>query len=527
MLGYERRTLLKNNALQLLSPGAAAFAAEQADTYRETGDAPILGAGAVELEARRRDGKTFPADVSVSRLPGGSPGEFVVVLRDISQRKVLEEFLRASEAHFHMMADTAPVMLWLTDARGNCTYINKRWLEFTGRRLEQDLGAGWAESIHEEEREEELRSFLQCLSQLRELRSEYRLRRADGQYRWIYDHGVPRYAPDGTLLGYIGACFDITERKAAEKAVEESEAKFRALTETASSAIFISVGDRIEYANRQTELITGYSRKELQDMSFWSLIHPEFRSLVRARREARLSGEKVVPRYEFKIVTANGEERWIDFTATAIEYEGQPAILGTAFDITERKRAEQKLEEQRALLDALAQTSPLAMITVDNAGLVHYCNPAFESLFQFSPHEIVGQPLDELVAPPEYLPEARELTRSNVTGQRRQVTSKRRRKDGTIVDVEIYAVPLVVGGRTVGSYGIYVDLTERRKLQMYEKLLPVCCVCGKIRDDSGKKQGQGEWERLDHYVMKHSDARVSHTFCPHCLEEYKKQEGLK
>jgi hypothetical protein len=62
---------------------------------------------------------------------------------------------------------------------------------------------------------------------------------------------------------------------------------------------------------------------------------------------------------------------------------------------------------------------------------------------------------------------------------------------------------------------------------MYEKLLPVCCMCGKIRDDSGKKKGQGEWERLDHYVMKHSDARVSHTFCPHCLEEYKKQEGLK
>ncbi|MBI5214292.1 MAG: PAS domain S-box protein [Ignavibacteriae bacterium] len=145
----------------------------------------------------------------------------------------------------------------------------------------------------------------------------------------------------GVPIALIGVSNNIEERKKSEKLIKESEQRFRVLTETVESAIIIYQNEKYVYANPAAERLLGYSMEELLGMNFWDVVHPDFKELIRQRGLARQRGEKIPPRYEFKILSKNGVERWIDFTAAVINYQGLQAVLGTAFDITERKRAEQ------------------------------------------------------------------------------------------------------------------------------------------------------------------------------------------
>jgi PAS domain S-box-containing protein len=126
-----------------------------------------------------------------------------------------ENAVRESEARFRMMADTAPVMVWMSGADRLCNFFNKPWLEFTGRTMDQESGDGWSEGVHAEDLQHCLETYVSSFNARRPFTMEYRLRRADGEYRWILDTGVPRYTKCG-FAGYIGSCLDITERKQAE-----------------------------------------------------------------------------------------------------------------------------------------------------------------------------------------------------------------------------------------------------------------------------------------------------------------------
>lgn len=128
---------------------------------------------------------------------------------------------QADEGLFRLMADHSPVMLWKAGTNAECDFFNERWLQFTGRTLQQELGVGWAGGVHPEDFAACMDCYLQAFVERREFRMEYRLRRADGAWRWILDHGVPRIAPDGTFEGYIGSCIDITDRKESEAQVHE------------------------------------------------------------------------------------------------------------------------------------------------------------------------------------------------------------------------------------------------------------------------------------------------------------------
>ncbi|MEA2659933.1 MAG: hypothetical protein QOF64_2539, partial [Candidatus Binatota bacterium] len=136
---------------------------------------------------------------------------------DITERKRSEERLRESEARFQAMADTAPVMIWMTGTDGVCNYFNKPWLEFTGRTMEQEVGTGWIEGVHPDDVQACFDGFLPAFHARKPFRMEYRLRRADGEYRWLLESGIPRYTGDGEFAGYIGSNIDITDIKRAEE----------------------------------------------------------------------------------------------------------------------------------------------------------------------------------------------------------------------------------------------------------------------------------------------------------------------
>ncbi len=138
------------------------------------------------------------------------------VSMDVTAQKQAEDALRESEARFRTMANTAPVMIWMSGPDKLCTFFNKGWLDFTGRSLEQELGNGWAEGVYREDFDRCLEVYVNSFDARQPFTMEYRLRRSDGEYRWILDIGTPRFAPDSKFLGYIGSCIDITERKQAE-----------------------------------------------------------------------------------------------------------------------------------------------------------------------------------------------------------------------------------------------------------------------------------------------------------------------
>src|SRR5262245_40286179 len=149
---------------------------------------------------------------------------------DVAERKHAETVLRESENRFRLMADTAPVMIWLAGPDRLCTYCNKPWLDFRGRTLDQELGEGWTEGIHADDFQRCVHTYGHAFDARSPFRMEYRMRRFDGQYRWVLDTGVPRLDSDGTFEGYIGSCLDVTEQKEMMDALRESQREARELT---------------------------------------------------------------------------------------------------------------------------------------------------------------------------------------------------------------------------------------------------------------------------------------------------------
>ena len=179
---------------------------------------------------RRFDGCDFWAEVSISLTSYQNRQVMFVAWREIEERKAAEAKIRESELRFRHLADTVPVLIWLADTNKLCYFFNKQWFDFTGRTLEQEDGNGWVDGIHPDDLQPRFDTYVTCFDARQPFAMEYRLRRYDGEFRWLLDQGAPRYDFDGTFLGYVGGCIDITERKAAEERLIEA----RRTAETAS-----------------------------------------------------------------------------------------------------------------------------------------------------------------------------------------------------------------------------------------------------------------------------------------------------
>ena len=138
---------------------------------------------------------------------------------DLTDRQRAEAQLRESEERFRLVSNTAPVMIWMAGTDKLCNYFNRPWIEFTGRTFEQELGNGWADGVHTEDFDSCLKTYVESFDRREPFTMQYRLRRHDGEYRWVMDSGVPRFNPDGSFAGYIGSAIDVTEQKVAQEAL--------------------------------------------------------------------------------------------------------------------------------------------------------------------------------------------------------------------------------------------------------------------------------------------------------------------
>jgi len=132
--------------------------------------------------------------------------------------------LRLSSEEYRQLVEQAPILIWRADLSMGCDYFNGRWLQFTGRSLEQEMGNGWAEGVHPDDLEICLKIYTSAFANREIFEMEYRLKRFDGAWRWIFDRGVPFNDERGNFAGYIGSCADITERKEAQEALKQAQA---------------------------------------------------------------------------------------------------------------------------------------------------------------------------------------------------------------------------------------------------------------------------------------------------------------
>ena len=266
----------------------------------------------------------------------------MVIWRALSlrQHRRADAVLRESEERFRNMADTAPVMIWVTGPDKGITFVNKTWLQFTGRTIEQELGNGWAESIHTDDIGRCFEIFSGAFDARRHFTLECRLRRADGEYRSILCTGIPRFASNGEFVGYIGSDIDITDL--------QSEERFRQLAENIDEVFWMLdlSSNRVLYVSPAFEKIWGVSASPLYRDPNWLLqtIHPEDKDRV-AEYLAKLRTE--CAEVSYRIVRPNGENRWILDRAFPVRTrEGEPyRVAGIAEDITAQRELEEHLSQ--------------------------------------------------------------------------------------------------------------------------------------------------------------------------------------
>src|SRR5215468_7576152 len=292
----------------------------------------------------------------------------------IEERVTGENELRESESRFRIIADAAPVLIWMAGADKLCTFFNKPWLQFTGRSMEQELGNGWVEGLHQDDLERCRQVYTNALDARQPFVMQYRLRRHAGEYRWVSEQRVPRYDTHGTFAGYIGSCVDVTELVNKDRALQESEERMRVAAEAVNLGIWewdLSK-DEIWATNARRALVGWPASGKIAWNDFMRSLHPDDRDRVRHTVDNAIrSGEDFDS--EYRLILPDGIVRWMS-TRGSVHFDDsrKPArLLGISIDITQRKQAELDAQRDRAELSHLSR---VALMGEMSASIAHELN---------------------------------------------------------------------------------------------------------------------------------------------------------
>lgn len=376
-----------------------------------------------------------------------------------------------------VLADTAPVMIWMAGCDAVCNYFNSAWLEFTGRSHSAEVGVGWLEGVHPEDRQQCQDQYISALKRHKKFSRQYRLRRADGEYRWILDTVTSRFTANGCFAGYIGYCVDITDVKVKKFSLIESETRLR-LAE-------IGVWDwnfktKQVSCSEQVEQILGWTPNYLPTnyKAFLKQVYKSDRSIVSRAIRSTLHS-KTSYDADFR-VWQDGSVRWLRGKADVLrDHTGQvTGMMGTLLDITERKLGELAVEEAKQQLEtriaertaelipisqAIESTSDAIAIT-DITGKPIYHNQAFIDLFGYTVEEM--QAVGGASAVYVNVTEAATVFTTIQTGQSWKGVLTMKNRSGKFIQIDLRADAIKdTNGRIIGLIGIHTDISDRRQAE--------------------------------------------------------------
>jgi PAS domain S-box-containing protein len=403
-------------------------------------------------------------------------------LREVKERldrKAAQAQREESEARFRMMADTAPVMIWMSDIDRLGDYFNKVWLEFTGKTLAQEIGMGWMESLHPDDLPKYMDVYQRAFDARSEYRSEYRLRRYDGEYRWVVSTGVPLYRPDRTFAGYIGSCIDISDRKQAEQervmALSREQAARKQAEETAQALlsanaritnILESITDafvafdsnwKFTYINHKAQEIFGNLQAELIGKNIWE-IYPWAVDLPCYKIATQALADKVTVEYEEFVPLWN---KWLKVRF----YPSDSGFSAYIQDVSDRKQSEAALKASQEKLRMLAESNLIGILFGDVDGGISEANDEFLRLVGYTREQLQRGELRWIdITPPEYLPlDEIGVAEAKAEGVCSPYEKEYIRPDGSRIPVLVGYI--LLGEKRQESVAFILDLTVRKQLE--------------------------------------------------------------
>ena len=463
------------------------FSAETAARYSALEDR-VLQKGKPVFNRQEENGESW---FSTTKIPlkdeNGKVNGLVAIRHDITGQKWIERALRDSEALFREIADYAPVMIGLNDEIGQFTYFNRTWLEFRGSTLEDELGEGWFQGLHEEDRQQAICKFRDNIQKGEKVDLECRILTAKGEYRWIWITAVPRFTPQKKALTYIFSAVDIHDKVIIERALRESEEKFSKAFHTSPDSIHITrIRDgMIMEASQGMKILFGYDPQEAighttLDLEFY--VHPEDRAEI--LRLFAQDGE--INDFEFEFYHHEGETATVrigSITSRHIELSGEACFLNVIRDITSPKQAEIALREKEERYRSLVETMPDGILLTDLEGKIITCNQHLaEMVGHKDPQQLVDMAaLDFVVAEDrEKLDQYAELSPNQAPDFPSEF--KAVRQDGSNFIGEVKSSIVLDGeGKPAAIVNIIRNITERKKseeeLQRLYRALKVTSSC--------------------------------------------------
>jgi PAS domain S-box-containing protein len=412
-----------------------------------------------------KTGKVRYAEIKAKKIDyAGQPAD-LVIFHDITQRK---EALHGAEHKFRNISEQANDAFIYLDKFGKILDVNAKAIEMFGDAKEKLLGKHFTKiGIFSIKLVPVLmRNFMNILTG-KEVNIEVQIKNKKQQKIDLECSATLLKINESTGIMVIAR--DITERKKTEKALRDSEEKFKNLAEQSPNMVFVNKKGRVVYANKKAEEIMGYSKEEFYspNFNFLCLIAPESRGQIKSVYEQHLKSGKDIDPLEYRLVTKYGRILDAILTSRLITYEGDKAILGTVIDITERKQLEEDLRSSEEMFRAISTSAMDAIILINNTSKITYWNPAAERIFGYTNEEAVGKQLDNLIIPQKH----RELHLKSViqavkNGEIHEnaIAFKAIRKNGTEIPIDLSISMLKIKDKT-HMLGIIGDVSERKKME--------------------------------------------------------------
>lgn len=409
MVGYSEKELLAMSWLELSHPDDLAFAIETKRRLWESAD------GQVEVEGRsiHRNGNVVwgRMNIALIRDENGNPLHSVIHVVDITERKRADDVLRESEERFRNMADSSPSMMWVTDAGGEVEFVSRAFREYCGANLEGDDKQNWQLLIHPDDAPQCHSDFMRAMIEKTAFRGEWRVRRADGEWRLLGTNAEPRLSPDGKYMGHIGLCADITERKQAERKLQFQHSVIRAIHEVSLDGILVvNNAQCIVSHNQRFKEVWQLPQLEISDHMPDYFVGDQAPVVLSAVLERVKDSEAFLKR--IRELNADPEAndhceielkdgRTVERYSTALRGESGEHLGRVWFfrDITGRKQAEQALRSSEEKFRQLAENIREVFWMMNAAGSeILYVGPAYEQIWGRSCESLYARPMDRMEA---------------------------------------------------------------------------------------------------------------------------------